>query len=219
MKSIHRAAIGIAMIACASVAQADIVHYTFSGTVSAVNAASAGYPVSLAGLAVGDAFTGMLTYNTASPLQLNTATSLPFMSGSLYSLNDFSFSLNVNGAAFDTWTGTPRAYVWNDTNTISSSSLNDGLEFLNYTTAGSTQFSLGNVLLPTSTFSSSALPGTAQPESLALTLREAGTTDNWFIGSMSGGLQVATVPSPATAWMFASGLLALSGALRRRHGG
>jgi len=217
MRYTHRAAAGIAMIACTSVAQAATVHYTFTGTVSSVNAAAAGYPVSLAGLAAGDTFSGTLTYDAASPTQANTATGLPFGTATVYALESFGLSLNINGVAFDAWTGTPRGYVWDNKNPISSGSVDDGLEFLNYTTAGDTQFSLGNLLLPTSTFLSAALPSTSQPESLALTLRSAGSTENWFLGSLSGGLQIAAVPLPPGAWMFGSGLLGLAATAGRRR--
>lgn len=198
-----------------AVAQAAIVTYSFSGTVNSVNSGASGFLPSLAGVAPGDTFNGTLTYEAATAPSPNPFPGT-FASATLYQPSSASFSVTIDGVTLNTWTGPHSAFVWNDEVTIGGC-CNDGLIFTNIASINTTQYQLGNLLLPTGVLGSDALPGGPIVGGYAFDLRSAGAGTAFLSGTLTGGLQVSTVPLPAAAWLFGAGAMSLLGCARRRR--
>jgi hypothetical protein len=135
------------------------VIYKFSSTVSSITPSASGFPASLNGVNTGDPISGTIQYDAASPAAPNTLGGV-FQLATYYPLMHASVSINVAGIVFNTWDGPISALVWNDDQTSPpSTSTYDGLLYVNITSPGNARFKVGNIILPTSTFSNEALPG------------------------------------------------------------
>lgn len=213
MQLLHNIMVAIVFTISASSALAALVDYKFTGNITSVNSAAPDFPSSLIGTTVGNAFSGRLTYDAASPSATNPYGG-SFASAAYYPLNSFSFHVTINTAAFSNWAGTPVAFVWNDADTIGSGCCNDGLLYTNITPSTS-QFQFGNRVLPTSRFATDTLPGTSLSGTYGFSLGPANSSNYWVTGSFSDGLQVSAIPLPATVWFIGFGLPCLIGILRR----
>lgn len=154
------------------------VTYTFTTTVSGISSAAPGFPASLAGVSVGTPISGTFYYDAATPAGINPSGGGIFGAATYYALNSPKFSFTIGGVLFNTWAPTLSAFVWNDYPTMGSTNY-DGVLYTNFTNVGNTQFVLGELLLPTNAFNSTALPGGDLPGIYLLNMRQAGSS-NWF---------------------------------------
>lgn len=197
----------LAVMLVPAVTAAAPVTYQFATTVRAVNPGAAGFPSSLAGVAVGDAISGTLRYDGASPPS-GSAFPGTFGLATPYALTGFSLEVTIDGTLFDAWPGSPTAFVWND------DLPGDGLLFVNVAAPGQQQFQLGNLLLGAATFGDESLPQGAIAGAFLIVIGGAGQSPTWLESNAFSGLSPATVPLPPALGLFAAGVLAVA---RRRH--
>ena len=184
-------------------AEAAQVTYAFASTVNSISPTATGFPASLAGVNVGAPISGTISYDAATPASVNPLGGV-YGAATYYALNSPTFSFDIGGVPFNAWDPTLSAFVWNDYPTTGSSN-NDGLIYDNFTNVGHPQFVLGELLLSTSTFSNTALPGGDLPGLYLLELRQAGASDIWV---QSGAFGLTQVPEPTTLVLAVLGLAA-----------
>jgi len=199
------------ILVCSFSANAAQTTYTFSTTVSSFDPTSSSFPGSLSAISAGDSVTGTLSCDSASAAVANPFSGIR-AEATLYNLNNFSFTVDIGGVIFDSWSGTPAAFVWND-----YSSGNDGLVFQNLAPFGSPFFEIGNISLPSETFSDETLPSGAITGPMLFNLGQFDQSGfSIWVESAPFRLTQDVVPVPAAAWLFGSGLLGLIGIARRK---
>ena len=204
------------LVACLAIvttyAHGATITYNFSTTVVSVDNAAPNFPTSLNSVMVGDAITGSLVYDTASPVIPNTV-----VPGSLrpnattYDLNGFSFSVNIGGVDFSNpWPGIANAaFVWDN-----DSPAGLGYDGLLYTNVGplDPQFQIGRINMGSSTFTDESLPAGDIASSMTFTLGSGGNSQYWIQG---GQFELQPVPVPAAVWLLGSGLVGVLGLSRK----
>jgi hypothetical protein len=150
------------------------VVYAFTATLDAVNPLAPGFPSSLAGIGIGAPVTGLLRYDASSPAVPNPFVT-PFSLATRYALNNASLQLTVGSVAFN-FTTSLNAFVWNDDPISGGPS--DGFLVLNVAGTGA-QAQVGNLLLPTSTWSSEALPVGSIAGGMVMQLSALGSSTAW----------------------------------------
>jgi hypothetical protein len=180
----------------------------FSTTVQSVGA---GLPPSLVGVTVGDPISGQLSFDPSAPSAANPFSGT-YSTATYYPLPGASFSVNIGGAVFSSWSGTIVAFVWNDEPTVSAGT-NDGVLFTNLTAPSTAQFQLGNLILSTSVLASDALPSSAPGGIHVLGLGPAGAGSSWIDSDSFTFTQV--VPEPSTYVLLALGLPMLAWGVKR----
>lgn len=192
-------------------AQAELISYHFTTQISSINSSVAGIPAALNGVAVGDAVTGTLSFDSSTLPGTNPISTSPYSTASFFVLNGGSLSLQVDGMAVGVKQSPLIAFVWNDASALSGQ---DGLVF-NGLGSGMT-FQLGNLNLPTNTFTRPALPSSSSLPVSALYLygdqQARWLTTDAFIATQA-------VPEPETYALLLSGLGALTWLQRRRGSG
>jgi hypothetical protein len=212
------------IVAATPFAEAAPITLQFASTVSAVDPSAAGFPSALSGTTAGDTFTASITYDPLSAVatqipRLNPPFASLFDTAYGYALPGASVSITVGGTTFNNWTGTIKAFVWNDADLNHVGSLSDGLIFTDIATIpGDAQFRIGNFLMPVDTFSSGALPTGALDGPFIAVLNAAGSTQEWASSGASSFMLASpttSIPEPDTYAMLLIGL-ALLGCTRRR---
>jgi hypothetical protein len=152
------------------------VAYAFSASVDSVNPSAPGFPASLSGVTIGANVTGVLRYDAGSPMIANSSPP-PLSLATRYALANASLTVTVGGVPV-ALAGALHAFVWNDDPISSPPS--DGLLFTNVTSVGiGAQAQVGNLLLPTSTWTSEALPTGSVAGYMVFTLSSPGNSSYW----------------------------------------
>lgn len=213
MQPIIPIALSLVLVAATPAAGAVTHQFTFSGSLTAVNPSTNGFPLALQDLAIGTPFSGALTFEHA-PAPVDNPFPAPFDLATMYALPAYTMNVNVGGHLLASWPAAAAAFVWND---VSVSGPGDGLLFANLALPGRAQFQLGNLLYPQGQFSSAALPMQSVPGGFVLQVGLAGPGDPWFSGTGHGLEFSAAVPEPSMAALWLAGLAAGAGwRLRRR---
>lgn len=207
-------------------AQAEIVTWNFSGTLGPVIPATSPPIISLA---AGDAFSGSITFETASvpgstgddglsewAIYPDAITALELTVGS------FSFTGPVSHVSVFNPGGSTEIKVVNDYSGI----LNDGLGFITSVSGGPVDgylpgfFELYTDTSPgtgvTQFLSSPDLPASPPASAFYFALYFEDNAGG-YVATVGGSATVSAVPLPAAVWLFGSGLLGLLVLSRRRH--
>jgi len=206
-----------------ALANAVIVTYQFSGTITSVYQSASGFPSILQGIQAGDTFTGTYSYDSAT---LSSATpypnDVPYNSATHYEIPN-TLSLTIGNVSIPLFGSILDIFVWNDANLYSELGItyphedkNDGY-YVSQRRNGSNPYfiDLGNWLLPSGTFSDGSLPTTSIAPANLLLYGQYG-----YLGYsplyLDGNIETMTVtansvPIPPAIWMFGPSLLGLIG--------